>query len=155
MTIEIERTATSAVKLDDLPWVDNDDPEYGKSSFKLVRCSIPTNSYTVLIRWGAGIVLPKHRHSGSVHAYTFEGKWCYEEYDWVAEPGTYVFEPPGTTHTLKVLEDTTAMFAVEGGQANLGPNDEVLSYFDTPLALEYYRQGLAAMGLGLPEAILH
>jgi 2,4'-dihydroxyacetophenone dioxygenase len=154
MTIEIGRTATSAVDLDAVPWVESDDPVYGKSSFKLVRCSIPTNTYTVIMRWGAGIVLPKHRHSGAVHAYTFEGKWCYEEYDWVATAGTYVHEPPGTTHTLKVLEDTTALFAVDGGQANLGPNDEVLSYFDTPLALEFYRQGLAAVGLELPEAIL-
>lgn len=148
------RPLTSAVKLDDLPWADNDDPVYGKSSFKLIRCSLVTNSYTVCLRWGAGIKLPKHRHSGGVHAYTFQGKWCYEEYDWVATSGTYVYEPPGTTHTLKVLEDTMAVFAVEGGQVNLGPNDEVLDYFDATMALENYRVCLAAQGLEMPTGIL-
>ena len=53
-------------------------------------------------------ILSKHRHPAPVHGYVIKGKWRYLEHDWVAEPGTYVYEPPGETHTL-VLEDKSEM----------------------------------------------
>lgn len=41
-----------------------------------------------------------HRHRGAVSAVTLEGSWGYYEYDWIATPGSFVFETPGTAHTL-------------------------------------------------------
>ena len=37
------------------------------------------------------------------------GRWRYLEHDWVAETGSYVFEPPGEIHTLTVPEDCAEM----------------------------------------------
>ena len=31
---------------------------------------------------------------------TLEGSWGYYEYDWVARPGDFVYELPGSAHTL-------------------------------------------------------
>ena len=41
-----------------------------------------------------------HRHRGAVSAITLEGSWGYYEYDWTATPGSFVYETPGTAHTL-------------------------------------------------------
>ncbi|MED4319781.1 2,4'-dihydroxyacetophenone dioxygenase family protein [Priestia megaterium] len=55
-------------------------------------------------------------------AYTLQGTWRYLERDWVAKPGTFVYEPPGDIHTLVVDEgeDMITLF-------NLGG---VIEYFD-------------------------
>ncbi|WP_245850813.1 cupin domain-containing protein [Paenibacillus herberti] len=50
-------------------------------------------------------VLGKHRHTGgAVIGYNIQGTWRYEGRNWVATPGTFVFEPPGDIHTL-ITED--------------------------------------------------
>jgi 2,4'-dihydroxyacetophenone dioxygenase len=40
-------------------------------------------------------VLSRHRHPQAVHGLVLKGRWHYLEHDWVAEEGSYVFEPPG------------------------------------------------------------
>ena len=47
-------------------------------------------------------VLSRHRHPQPVHGFVLKGSWRYLEHDWVAKPGSYVYEPPGETHTLVV-----------------------------------------------------
>ena len=47
-------------------------------------------------------VVSRHSHPQPVHGYTITGRWRYLEHDWVAEAGSYIFEPPGDTHTLVV-----------------------------------------------------
>ena len=37
-----------------------------------------------------------------------KGRWHYLEHDWVAEEGTFVYEPPGEIHTLMVDEPAAA-----------------------------------------------
>jgi quercetin dioxygenase-like cupin family protein len=41
-----------------------------------------------------------HKHRGLVSAVTLEGSWGYYEYDWTARPGDFIYELPGTAHTL-------------------------------------------------------
>ena len=45
-----------------------------------------------------------------------QGSWRYLEHDWVATPGSYVFEPAGGAHTLEVLGTTpmVTLFIVNG-----------------------------------------
>ena len=37
------------------------------------------------------------------------GRWRYLEHDWVAEEGSFVYEPPGEIHTLVVPDDCAEM----------------------------------------------
>ena len=37
--------------------------------------------------------------------YTIEGKWKYIEHDWVAGPGSLVYETAASTHTLTVVAE--------------------------------------------------
>jgi quercetin dioxygenase-like cupin family protein len=135
------------------PWVTLDMP-YGRTDYRLVRVSLRDNCSTSIIRWNAGIRVPKHRHFGPVHAYTFSGRWHYAEYDWYATAGSYLVETPETEHSLVVDEDMEAMFTMVGGMVDLGPGGEVLSYSDAQTSYELYVNQLEAMGLPLPDDLL-
>ena len=47
------------------------------------------------------------------------GRWRYLEHDWIATPGTYIYEPPGEAHTLMIMDDSPepmiTVFVVEAG----------------------------------------
>lgn len=136
-----------------LPWVEVELPT-GVVGAKLLRVSAASGSFTVLSRMPKGVEVPRHRHLGDVHAFTHSGRWRYKEYDWTASAGSYVYEPPGSTHTLEVLEDMETTFVITGGQLMLGPNDEVLAYEDFSTALALYRGMLEAQGAQYPVGIL-
>ena len=38
-----------------------------------------------------------------------KGRWKYLEHDWMAEEGSFVYEPPGEIHTLTVPDDCAEM----------------------------------------------
>ena len=143
----------SPLIIDDVPWVILQEG-YGLFGIKILRADLRENSLTLIARWSAGVVVPKHRHFGAVHAFTLTGRWHYAEYDWFATAGSYVMETPETEHTLIVDEDTEAIFIQYGGQVDIGPNGEVLRYQDTQTALEAYIAGLEAIGLELPAGIV-
>ncbi|HEV2677964.1 MAG TPA: 2,4'-dihydroxyacetophenone dioxygenase family protein [Aliidongia sp.] len=60
---------------------------------------------------GAG-VLERHRHTNAVTGVTLGGTWGYLERDWIARQGTFIYEPPGDTHTLFVHPEEGHMLAI-------------------------------------------
>ena len=44
-----------------------------------------------------------------VIGYVIKGRWKYLEHDWIAEEGSFVYEPPGEIHTLTVPADCAEM----------------------------------------------
>jgi len=88
-----------------------------------------------------------------VHALTLKGSWGYKEHDWNAKSGTYVFEPPGETHTLIVDEDCDEMitlFHVTGSLLYVSEEnaDEVIGFDDVFTKLEKAKKWYAECGLG-------
>jgi hypothetical protein len=94
---------------------------------------------------------------------TLRGSWRYVEHDWHAKPGTYVFEPPGETHTLVVDEGCDEMVAlfhvtgsllyvsgggVEDGDGEEEEEDVVTGYDDVFTKLEKARRWYESCGLG-------
>jgi len=57
-------------------------------------------------------IVSRHRHPMPVTGYVIKGRWHYLEHDWMAEPGAFLFEPPGETHTLVVPEGETEMITL-------------------------------------------
>ena len=71
--------------------------------------------------------------------------------DWFAEEGSYIFEPPGETHTLTVPDDCAEMitlFTVHGMLAYVDPDGNVTGYDDVFTRIEKYRAHFEAVGLG-------
>jgi len=97
-------------------------------------------------------VLQRHRHSGQVHAYVLKGRWYYLEHDWVAEEGSYVYEPPGETHTLTVPDDCSEMltlFMIHGSLMYVDPDGNSTGFDDVFTRIEKYRAHFERVGLGV------
>lgn len=104
-----------------------------------------------LLRVRRAGILSRHRHPGPVHGHVLRGKWHYLEHDWVAETGSYVYEPPGETHTLVVPEDCPEMitqFHITGAMIYVDPWGKVQGYEDVFSKIEMCRQHYIACGLG-------
>jgi len=116
-----------------------------------IHLNVTAGYYIHLLRVTRSGLLQRHRHSGQVHAYVIRGKWLYLEHDWVAEEGSYVFEPPGETHTLIVpddCKDMVTLFTVHGSLMYVDPLGNSTGYDDVFSRIEKYRAHFESVGLG-------
>lgn len=86
------------IDVEALPWMPFL-PYSEEIKIKLIRVNPINGEWISLLMTPAGMELPKHHHSGTVHVYTIEGHWRYKEHDWVAGPGSFVFETAASSHT--------------------------------------------------------
>ena len=132
---------------DDRLWV----PQAEGVSFRPLLLSVSQGYFVNLLRVRRSGVLSRHRHAGPVHAFPIRGRWHYLEHDWIAESGSYAFEPPGETHTLVVPEDVDEMitlFYVTGAYVYVDPDGNACGYEDVFTKLEAARQHYEDIGLG-------
>src|SRR6476660_5706220 len=64
-------------------------------SFKPIRATSDDDVWVELLKLEPGTIIPRHRHTGEVHAYTLSGQRELLETGDVVGPGSYVYEPPG------------------------------------------------------------
>lgn len=141
--------------LDDAgPWV-----PYAEGVWFQPCCfDVTSGGFSVLLKGLPGAKLGVHYHVGKVRGYTMRGHWRYLEHDWVARPGTFIYEPAGEAHTLVITDDSPEpaliFFVVEGALIYLDKADGggFAAYEDgfsmLELARTYYRQaGLDARQL--------
>lgn len=134
-------------------WLEEDDlwvPVTKSVSFKPLLFSVSGGYYVNLLRVRQSGVLSRHRHSGAVHALVLKGRWYYLEHDWIAEEGSFAFEPPGETHTLYVPEGVDEMitwFHVQGGYTYVDPQGVAVGYEDVFTKLEAARKHYSDIGL--------
>ncbi|MCW3027857.1 MAG: cupin 2 protein [Solirubrobacterales bacterium] len=103
-----------------------------------------------VMRTATSGVISRHRHPSPVHGYVIDGRWHYLEHDWVAEPGSYVFEPAGDTHTL-VIDDPAVshtLFWISGAMVNVDDEGRQLGYADVFTRIEEARRHFESVGLG-------
>jgi 2,4'-dihydroxyacetophenone dioxygenase len=120
-------------------------------SVRPLQFNVSAGQYTHILRVTRSGMIARHRHSGGVHAWVFKGRWHYLEHDWVAEEGSYIFEPPGETHTLVVPEGCNEMitlFQVTGSLMYVDPQGVSTGYDDVFTRLEKARAHYIAVGLG-------
>jgi 2,4'-dihydroxyacetophenone dioxygenase len=141
-----------------LPWAENwaDDPAI---QLKALMIDVEGGRYAVRMRFRAGLVVAPHKHTGEVHAFTFSGKWNYLEY--ADSPtnvaGSYLFEPPGTTHTLKVADDagewTEVLFILYGAMLHMDEGGAIIGVTDAESVLAEYVQRLTEQKAPLPTSL--
>jgi 2,4'-dihydroxyacetophenone dioxygenase len=90
----------------------------------------------------------RHAHPAPVHAYVISGRWHYAERDWIAEAGSYVFEPPGDVHTLMADGDSMTLFWITGTLIELDEAGKPTGYADVFTRIEQARRHFEAVGLG-------
>jgi 2,4'-dihydroxyacetophenone dioxygenase len=91
--------------------------------FQPCHFNVTSGGFSVVAKALPGSVIGTHYHIGTVQAYTLRGHWRYLEHDWIAKPGTFIFEPAGEAHTLVIPEDSpepmVTLFVVSGAQIYL------------------------------------
>lgn len=118
---------------------------------------VTSGGFSVLLKGLPGAQLGVHYHVGTVRGYTLRGNWGYLEHDWVAGPGTFIYEPAGEAHTLLISEDSPEpaliLFIVEGGLIFLDKPQSggFAAYEDGFSILELARNHYREAGLDVSE----
>ena len=131
---------------DDRLWVPYADGVW----FQPCHFNVTTGGFSVVLKGLPGSRIGTHYHVGTVHGYTLRGYWRYLEHNWVAKPGTFIYEPAGEAHTLVITEDSpepmVTLFVVGGGLIYLDkPADGCFAAYEDGFSIlelcrKYYRQ---------------
>jgi 2,4'-dihydroxyacetophenone dioxygenase len=143
---------TTDTNLDDdrlwIPYVEN-------VWFQACHFNLTAGGFSNVLKIMPGAKLPVHYHVAPVFGYTIRGTWNYLEHDWVALPGTFIYEPAGEAHTLIVPEDATepnmTFFVLSGGLIYIDniENGKVIGYDDGFTLMELARKHYKSVGLDL------
>ena len=138
--------AVAAIPDDERVWV----PQAPDVWFRPLLLNTVTGGWCNLLRVRKSGVLSRHRHPMVVVGYVIKGRWHYLEHDWVAETGSFVYEPPGEIHTLVVPDDCAEMitfFNISGAMIYLDSDGRQTGYEDVWTKIEMCRQHYEACGL--------
>ncbi len=117
-------------QVDALPW----QPLSAGFHMKLLKGSTSDDDARVLLlHLTPGTTIPRHRHSGEVHALNLSGTRQLFPSGQFVGPGAYVFEPKGNVDSWQAVGETpVVVYAVVWGTLEyLGEHDEVLSVSST------------------------
>ena len=118
--------------------------------FRPLFFDMNSGAHGEVLRVRKGGVLSRHRHPSPVHGFVISGRWRYLEHTWVAEEGSYVFEPPGEIHTLTVddCDEMQTVFIICGPVLYIDDADTVVHVEDNVGLIELCKERYAANGLG-------
>jgi long-chain acyl-CoA synthetase len=95
-----------------------------------------------LLKAPADAKLPRHHHSGTVVVYTLKGKWKYKEHDWIAGPGSIVYETAASTHAPEAVPEggpeVVVLNIVTGDLVYLNDDDSVMATANWRTAAKQY-----------------
>lgn len=142
--------ALQAIPDDERVWV----PQAPLVWFRPLLLNTVSGGWCNLLRVRKAGVLSRHIHPAIVVGYVIKGAWRYLEHDWVAQAGSFVFEPPGEIHTLVVDEasggeqEMVTFFNISGAMVYLDAEGNTTGYEDVFTKIDMCRRHYAANGLG-------
>jgi 2,4'-dihydroxyacetophenone dioxygenase len=124
---------------------------------QLLQVDVEAGLWVIRTKFEPGVVVPTHKHTGEVFAFTISGSWKYREYPEVNTAGSYLYEPAGSIHTLTVPAEndglTDVWFAIYGANLNLDTDGNVESVIDAGLVRDSYFALCEANGHPRPDVI--
>ncbi|HEU4532625.1 MAG TPA: 2,4'-dihydroxyacetophenone dioxygenase family protein [Polyangiaceae bacterium] len=144
MTTKNAPAANPPVDTSRLEWV----PITEGLSFKPITYFPDDSGYQLLLRVEPGTVVPRHRHTGEVHAFTLSGARVLLDTDQIVGPGVYVYEPPGNVDSWKAVGDEPCVVHVEvnGGIEYLADDGTVARVADARSSRRAYLAWCAQAG---------
>jgi quercetin dioxygenase-like cupin family protein len=140
---------------DDLPFAD-DWSGFKGVRLKLLLADVEGGKFVVRIKFAPGTQLPPHKHTGEVHAFTLAGEWSYLEYKDApsSKAGSYLYEPPNSTHTLKVADhntsETDVIFVVYGAMLHMDAAGTIVAVGDAESHLRDWPEAIRKQNGGKP-----
>ena len=147
--------AAMHVGVDEVPWVPNH--LFPGAELRLLQADVGRGVYVMAGRLPGGLEVGTHRHTGAVHMFTLAGAWRYREHEYVNRAGSYLYEPPGSIHTLQVLPGegiTETLSIVYGETEYLDEQGRVQSVSNAATNLANYYEACERAGVARPDAIL-
>lgn len=148
MTFFSDSVGTALVDVDALPWIPFL-PYSDQIFLKLIKVNPVNGEWTTLLKLPAGTELPKHHHAGTVHVYTVTGSWRYKEHDWIARPGSMVFETAASAHTpvAELGAEVITLNIVVGDWNLLDEKDNILAVENWRSMLKRYADYCESKGI--------
>jgi 2,4'-dihydroxyacetophenone dioxygenase len=133
------------------PWV----PFGDSAAIRHLSFDVRTGAVANVLWVKGGGRIGTHRHRGAVSAITLEGSWGYYEYDWIARPGSFVHETPGTAHTLYSDDPNgmKAMFWINGAIEFFDDAGKLTDTFDVFWFINHYVTYCREKGLPINKAM--
>lgn len=96
--------------------------------------------YQLLLRLEPGTIIPRHRHTGEVHAFNLEGSRRILTTGELIGAGTYIYEPVGNTDTWQAVGDDVCIVHIEanGRVEYLDDDDNVVRHTSATTARADY-----------------
>ncbi|HEU5319176.1 MAG TPA: 2,4'-dihydroxyacetophenone dioxygenase family protein, partial [Methylomirabilota bacterium] len=119
--------------------------------FRPLHLNVTQGFWCNLLRVRRAGVLSRHRHPAPVYGYVIKGSWRYLEHGWTAEEGSFVYEPPGETHTLVVephVPEMITFFQVNGAMIYVDEQGKAVGYDDVHTRVALCRRYYETVGLG-------
>jgi 2,4'-dihydroxyacetophenone dioxygenase len=142
---------TDHLRTADLDWI----PLSPGLAFKPITFLPGDAGYQLLLRVDPGTVIPRHRHTGEVHALVLSGarRIVGETDDIVA--GTYVYEPAGNVDSWRAVGDEPCVIHIEvnGRIEYLDDAGAVVRHTDATTARAEYLAWCAATGTAVHPAL--
>jgi hypothetical protein len=139
-TMLYENIEASCFSDESLPWLPMG--LGGEAQVKYFRCDPIRGELIALLKAPSTAKLPRHHHSGTVIIYTLKGKWKYKEHDWVAGPGSVVYETAASTHTPEALPEggpeVVALNVISGDLVYYDESGKVIMVSNWRTALDHY-----------------
>ena len=127
------------IESDKLPWV----PIAPGFSFKLIRATSDDDVWIELLRLEPGTVIPRHRHTGEVHAYTLAGQRELLDTGEIVGAGDYVYEPAGNIDSWRAIGSVPlVVFVTVRGAIEYLDGDVVTKRSTATTAAAAYRCGV-------------
>jgi hypothetical protein len=82
-------------------------------SFKPITFFPDDTGYQLLLRIEPGTVIPRHRHTGEIHAFVLSGARRIAGLAATVGPGTYVHEPVGNVDSWRAVGDEPCVVHIE------------------------------------------
>ncbi len=139
---------------DELPWADAGE----NVKLKVLHVSEREGLWVIRNRFGPGVEVQTHKHTGPVYGMTWSGAWGYKESDFMNTAGSYLYEPANSVHSLytpsDAKEEADVSFVIYGANLNLDADGNVESVTDGPSVLAAYYMMLEAQGLPRPDKLI-
>lgn len=121
---------------------------------KPIRFLSGDRGYVALMHVDPGTVIPRHRHTGEVHAINLSGRRELMNGEMVG-PGDYVYEPAGNVDSWRAVGDEPAIvhIVVHGAVEYLADDGSVARRFSSAVMEEAYRAHCRAAGLPLADLV--
>jgi len=141
---------TASVDTTRLGWI----PLAPGLSFKPITYFPDLSGWQLLLRLEPGTVIPRHRHTGEVHAFNLSGSRRLDTGE-IVGPGAYVHEPAGNVDSWEAWGDEPCIIHIEvnGQNEYLDAEGRVIRVADARASRQDYLDWCAAHGVATHPAL--